>query len=284
MSVEAPSRQARRADAGGIPLADAPALRSTARRTLAVRLLLALLCIAAVGAIALLGRHPHTQTIVPLPAGAQTVLVLDLSASISADTFSRIGGTLAALSRSGKRLGLVVFSDQAYEAMPPGTPAADLAPFVRYFTLPPQKTPGFAPSFPTNPWGATFTGGTRISAGLDLAHSIAVEGKRPATVVLVSDLDDDPGDVPRLASVLLAYRRDHVPVRIVGLDPSPDNVALFDKLLSPRPVVTRAPTLAEAPPHDRTPFPWDLVALALVAALALTALIVWAPRLEWRSE
>jgi hypothetical protein len=249
-----------------------------------VRLLLALVCIAAVVAIVLLGRHPHTRTIVPLPAGAQTLVVLDLSASISSDTFSRIGGTLAALSRSGTRLGLVAFSDQAYEAMPPGTPAADLAPLVRYFTLPPQKTPGFAPTFPPNPWGTTFTGGTRISAGLELAHSIAVEGSRPATVVLVSDLDDDPGDVPRLASVLLAYRRDHVPVRIVGLDPSPGDVALFDKLLSPRPVVVQAPTLAEAPPRNVTPFPWAIVALALAAALALVLLIGWAPRLEWGRE
>lgn len=267
-----------------IPLADAPELRVPARRTFAVRQLLALVCIAAVVAFVLFSRHPHTQTIVPLPAGAKTVLVLDLSASISSDTFSRIGGTLAALSRSGTSFGLVVFSDQAYEAMPPGTPSADLAPFVRYFTLPQQKTPGFAPSFPVNPWGATFTGGTKISAGLDLAHSIAVQGTHPATVVLVSDLDDDPGDVPRLASVLLAYRRDHVPVRIVGLNPSPDNVALFDKLLSPAPVVAQAPTLAEAPPHDVTPFPWALVILGLVAAGMVTLLIVWAPRLEWGRE
>ena len=264
-----------------IPLADAPALRAPARRTRLVRGVLGVACIGAALAILLVSRHPHTHTIVPLPRGGQTVLVLDLSASISADTFSRIGGTLAALSRSGTHFGLVLFSDQAYEAMPPGTPAADLAPFVRYFTLPPQQTPGFAPSFPPNPWESTFTGGTKISAGLDLAHSIATVGKHPATVVLVSDLDDDPSDLPRLASVLLAYRRDHVPVRIVGLDPSPDNVALFDKLLSPAPVVAQAPTLAEAPPHDVTPVPWTLIALTLLAAGALSLRAAWAPPLEW---
>jgi hypothetical protein len=264
-----------------IPLADAPALRAPARRTFALRLALALVCLGAALAAIFVSRHSHTRTIVPLPAGGQTVLVLDLSASISSDTFSRIGGTLAALSRSGTRFGLVVFSDQAYEAMPPGTPAADLAPLVRYFTLPKQTQPGFAPSFPPNPWEASFTGGTKISAGLDLAHSIATVGKRRATVVLVSDLDDDPSDIPRLASVLLAYRRDHVPVRIVGLNPSPDNVALFDRLLSPAPVVAAAPTLAEAPPHDVTPFPWTLVALALVVAAALAARTSWAPPLEW---
>src|SRR5205085_999029 len=141
--------------------------------------------------------------------------------------FSRIGGTLAALARSGRRFGLVLFSDQAYEAMPPGTPAADLAPFVRYFTLPQQRAAGFAPAFPNNPWQSTFTGGTRISAGLDLAHRIALAGGRPATVVLVSDLEDEPGDLPRLASVRLAYRRAHVPGRIVVLAAAAVGAALL---------------------------------------------------------
>jgi hypothetical protein len=265
----------------GIPLADASALRAPARRTLVVGAALAVISIGAVLAAVLVSRAPHTRTIVPLPANAQTVLVLDLSASISSDTFSQIGGTLAALARSGNRFGLVVFSEQAYEAMPPGTPAADLLPFVRYFTLPKQKAPGFAPSFPANPWQSTFTGGTRISSGLDLAHSIAVAGGRRATVVLVSDLDDDPGDLARLAAVLLAYRRDHVPVRIVGLDPSPANVALFDRLLSPRPVVVQAPPPSATAPHSTTPFPWTLLALALTAAGALALRAAWAPRLDW---
>jgi hypothetical protein len=267
-----------------IPLADAPALRAPARHTFAVRIALALICVGAAIAFALIARDPHTRTIVPLSSHADTILVLDLSASISSDTFSRIGGTLAALSRSGKRLGLVVFSDQAYEAFPPGTPAADLAPFVRYFTLPKQQAPGFAPSFPANPWQSTFTGGTRISAGLDLAHVIALAGGRPATVVLVSDLDDDPSDLPRLASVLLAYRRDHVPVRIIGLAPSADNLALFTRLLSPQPVVVEAPTLAQAPPEDTTPFPWTLVILAGVAAGAYALRAAWAPRLVWGGQ
>ena len=124
-----------------IPLADAPALRALARSTFTLRVALALVCIGSAVAFALVARHAHTRTIVPLPSHADTILVLDLSASISSDTFSRIGGTLSALSRSGSRIGLVVFSDQAYEAFPPGTPAADLAPFVRYFTLPKQQHP-----------------------------------------------------------------------------------------------------------------------------------------------
>jgi hypothetical protein len=264
-----------------IPLADAPALRRSARLTV---ITCGALAAAAVGlglAFLLVSRQPHTQSIVQLPTNADTVLALDLSSSISADTFSRIGGTLATLSRSDARIGLVAFSDQAYEALPPGTPAADLAPLVRYFTLPRQRQPGFLPSFPPNPWQSTFTGGTRISAGMELAHQIAVATRRRATVVLLSDLDDDPGDLPRLASVLLAFRRDRVPVRIVGLDPSPSDAALFRRLLGPNTPIVQAPTLDQLPPHDRTAFPWTLVALTAAAASAIALGALWAPRLEW---
>jgi hypothetical protein len=265
-----------------IPLADAPALRLPGRLTSTVLATLAVVGLAAVVALLLLSRNPHTQTIVPLPTHADTVLVLDVSASISSDTYSRIGGTLAALSRSNGRFGLVVFSDQAYEALPPGTPAADLAPFVRYFTLPQQVRPGFAVSFPPNPWESTFSGGTRISAGMDLAHTIAVASPHHATVVLVSDLDDNPGDLAQLVPVLLSYRRDRVPVRIVGLNPSQQALDFFQRLIPPGSAVVAAPTLSEAPPHDQTPFPWTLVALALVAAAAFALRWAWAPRLDWR--
>jgi hypothetical protein len=265
-----------------IPLADAPALAPYARVTTVVRLTLGAIVVVSVVAALLVSRHPHTRSIVPETRTAQTIVVLDVSASISSDTYSRIGGTLASLARGGGRLGLVVFSDQAYEALPPGTRASDLEPLVRYFTLPKQTRPGFAPTFPPNPWQSSFTAGTKISAGMELAHSIALADRRhPATVVLVSDLEDDPADVTRLASVLLAYRRDRVPVRIVALDPASSNVAFFRRLLQPAPAVVEAPTLAEGPPRDTTPFPWPLVALALAAAAALAVHERWAPRLQW---
>jgi hypothetical protein len=99
--------------------------------------------------------------------------------------------------------------------------------------------------------------------------------------VLISDLDDDPGDLARLASVLLAYRRDGVPVRIVALDPSSGNAALFSRLLRPQPVIVNAPTLAEAPPRDSTPLPWSLLVLVFVCAGAYSLRAIWAPRLVW---
>src|SRR5262249_19105565 len=161
----------------------------------------------------------------------------------------------------GGRIGLVVFSDTAYEALPPGVPASDLAPLVRYFTLPPQTKPGFVQAFPPNPWGSTFTGGTRISTGMELAHTIATEHRARPAVVLISDLDDDPSDLARLAVVLAAYRRDGIPVRVVGLNPSAQDIALFERLLGPNDSIAQAPTLTEVPPRDVTPFPWALLAL-----------------------
>jgi hypothetical protein len=180
-------------------------------------------------------------------------------------------------------VGLVVFSDVAYEALPPGVPAADLAPLVRYFTLPAQSRPGFVPTFPVNPWASTFSAGTRISAGLELAHTIALEQSGRPTVVLISDLDDDPEDLSRLAGVTAAYRRDRVPVRVIGLDPPPQDVLLFRRLIGPSASITQAPTLNEVPPHAVTPFPWTLLALALASAAALALLEGWLPRLDWRT-
>jgi hypothetical protein len=266
-----------------IPLADAGAFAPAARRTLLVRGALAALALAAVVAAVLVSRDPHSQTIVVLPSHADTILVLDLSASISSDTYSRIGATLSSLARSHGRFGLVLFSDQAYEALPPGTPAEDLAPLVRYFILPRQTSPGFAPVYPRNPWAGAFSAGTEISTGLELAHSIATgNGLRRPAVVLVSDLDDDPGDLTRLASIALAYRRDRIPLRVVGLNPSPQNAAFFQRLIGPGSPIVQAGVAAPGPqPRNSTPFPWALVGLALAAAAALAANELWSARLEW---
>jgi len=266
-----------------IPLADAAAFRPAARRTLAIRMALGAALGALILAAVLVSRHPHTQTIVTLPSDSSAIVVLDVSASISSDTYSRIGATLQSLARSGGRYGLVVFSDQAYEALPPGTPASDLAPLVRYFTLPAAQG-GFAQTFPANPWAKTFSAGTKVSAGLQLADRIAFQDKlRKPVVILVSDLDDDPQDLPRLVTIMLALKRDHVPLRIVGLNPSSQDAAFFKRLSRDAPIVRAGVLQPGSEPKNHTPFPWTLVALALVVAVGIAAHELWAPRLEWRS-
>src|SRR5437763_7031626 len=122
-----------------------------ARTTRAIALLLAV-CVAALIVIAAVSvAHPRPGTTAFLPTGTDGIVVLDLSASISSDTYQRIGTTLRELARTGGRYGLVAFSDVAYRALPPGTPARALSGFARFFTLPPARS-GFLPQFPPNPW------------------------------------------------------------------------------------------------------------------------------------
>jgi hypothetical protein len=258
----------------GIPLADAHTFR---RRAVATRVVLAVLAAGAAAAavgVLLASRFSHSLTLVLLPSNANVVIVLDLSASI--DSFSPIGATLGGLSRSGDRVGLVFFSDDAYEALPSGTPAADLVPLVRYFT---QSAPGL---YPLNPWGSTFTGGTNISAGMEMAIDIAVAQRPRAAVMLISDLDDNPNNLPALTALGAVAQHDRVPIRIVGLSPSPANVAYFRSVFGRSASIVEAPTSAQAARQEQTPFPWTLIALAVAAATALALREGWAPRLGWR--
>jgi flagellar biosynthesis protein FliQ len=264
-----------------IPFADYARLERALRRTTLIRTGLAVALVALVVASAAAATQPSAKTLSFLPRGSSGLVVLDLSASISTDTFQRIGATLNDLAATNGRYGLVIFSDVAYQALPPGTPSAALKPYARYFMLPPAQS-GFLPQFPVNPWTNAFSGGTRIGAGLALAFRIIQTKKlaRPA-VILVSDLDDDPGDLKTLAGVSLAYRQAGIPVRIVALDPQPKDEALFGHLLE------RAATVQQARlPQERaqtvgadTP-PW-LTALAVLAALALAANELWGARLAW---
>ena len=79
---------------------------------------------------------------------------------------------LQRLRRDGGDAGLVLFSDTAYQALPPGTPVAELGPFERFFRVAPPTTPGLQPQPPRSPWTSSFSAGTRISTGLSLALDV----------------------------------------------------------------------------------------------------------------
>src|SRR5262249_60782379 len=108
-----------------------------------------------------------------LPVGTTGVLVSDLPASVGQAANRRIAGVLENVVKSDQPTGLVLFSDSAYELVPPRTPGAALRPLVRYFTprhlSRAQRQKLFARFgghqgyvFPRNPWQDDFRGGTRI--------------------------------------------------------------------------------------------------------------------------
>ena len=109
-----------------VPLPDVRVFRSAERRTRLLRAGLALALLATLAAAFLLARGPRAQA-ATVRGGKSSVVVLDLSWSTSSSP-REIEQTLRRLAASGSRIGLVVFSDVAYEMLPPGTPAAELRP------------------------------------------------------------------------------------------------------------------------------------------------------------
>jgi hypothetical protein len=260
-----------------IPFGELEAIAPATRRTLALRVLLGLAAVAAAAAVVGFSRGDSAPPAL-LPAGSDGLVVLDLSASISTDTYARIGATLDRLAGSSGRYGLIVFSDTAYLALPPGTPAAELRPFARRFDLPARAAGAI--TVPTNPWTRSFSAGTKISTGLQLALDTIEEKQlgRPA-VLLVSDLDDDVGDRERLTGTALALRRRGITVRVVGLNPSARDERYMKRLLR-RPADLSRAALPDEQTGARASVPLALLLAALAAALVLALRELLLTRLE----
>jgi hypothetical protein len=268
-----------------IPYAGAQALARIAARTMVARVVLGVALVALVLAAAAAARHPQLNKQPLISPNAGGMIVLDLSASVGTDTFSRIGESLTELVAKGGRYGLVVFSSSAYEALPPGTPASALRPLIRYFTLPKEVPAGEQATFPTNPWTSSFTEGTQISKGLDLARMIELNehAKHPA-VVLISDLADDPTDQQRLPGELQAYKRAKIHLSIVALNAAPNDERFFEQLLGSAATVTAAALPGQRPGAAAAPhasFPTWVVILAIAVASLLAANELRSARLRW---
>src|SRR5580765_8078300 len=141
-----------------VALADLADLHTRAQRTGLVRIALAL---ALLGTFALLfdvARSAGAGRAAVFPAGTNTgVVALDMSASISGPTFARVATTLRGIVDANQSIGLVMFSDSAYELLPPNSPPGALLQFIPFFT--PLRFYGSTPVFGQSPWD-TFMGGT----------------------------------------------------------------------------------------------------------------------------
>src|SRR5262249_50251087 len=145
--------------AAPLPLADAGCLRPEARRTRILRLAFAAaLTVAAIGVL-LLARGPRVSAGPFVPARSHTIGRLDVSRSVELDRLRLAYSTLSFLGHSKARVGLVIVSSYAYEALPPGSPASALLPIAALFhptgVRPgPRGQPAFV--LPPNPWKAAF--------------------------------------------------------------------------------------------------------------------------------
>jgi hypothetical protein len=263
-----------------IPTAEIQPLRRVVRRTTVVRLVLALALVTALALAFLTARRSDVRHAPLVPSGTTGVVVLDLSASVYEADF---GSTLTKMARQGERAGLVVFSDSAYEVLPPGTPGRELLPFLRFFRPDPNSTTG---SFPPNPW-QEFRAGTRISAGLAEAHaSLKYAGASKGSVLLVSDLEILPDEVGRLGHEIADARRDGIEVRILAVNPTPEKRLLMEQILGKsaflKEKAEEAPRQAPEQESLRLAAPWLFVLAAGLVVVLLAANERLLARLELR--
>lgn len=262
--------------APAIDTGDARSFPGPARRTAAFRILLAGGAIALlVGAVAT-ARDLDSRDRGLLPTGTTGVVVLDLSLSILDDHSGIVRGTLQRLVDTNAPLGLVIFSDVPYELLPPGTPANELKPVIRLLRPP-------AGGKVVNPWTDAFRAGTRISTALALARDMLEGDKvKNGSILLVSDLETAPDDVPETARVLRSIKRSGTPVRLLALGPSSDARALFGGILGPgafHPLADGPVREPEPPDARRRPLPTTLLLLGALFLIALAGHERYAGRL-----
>lgn len=208
-----------------IPTPDAAALRGARLRTGAVRIVLVALACGLLGAAFLSARSLEPRSSELTPGGRSGVVVIDLSLSIVSRDYAQVRGVLERLIRADNPMGLVVFSDTAYELLPPRTPAKELRPLLRFFTV-------RGGELPPNPWTPSFQAGTRISSALQLAQDMLVRDRvAPASILLISDLESAPSDFGPLGQVLSRIEQTSTTVRVVPLSSSSDSIAFFGRLL-----------------------------------------------------
>jgi hypothetical protein len=279
----------RRRSPQGLPVGDIAALRPAVQRTTVVRLVLgaALVGLLAVAFVLALNKDVHADAF--FPPERSGIVVVDFSASVSPLTYRRIGRALRRIAAANEPVGMVVFSDAAYELFPPGTPGKELTPLLRYFVpVPGTQRSAFEAVFPPNPWQGSFAGGTRISEGLRVAHRVLERDRiEQATVLLISDLEAPQSDRLRIVDTLTNLLNDGFEVRIVPLFAQPQNRAFFADLVGPESFVAES-SLVKPIEADELGLggrmPWLYLGLGalLVAALVANERLCGRLLVRWR--
>ncbi len=218
--------------------------------------------------------------------------MIDLSASVDQLKSQRVQRVLQALTDTEGRVGLVVFSDTAYEMFPPDTRTEELRPLLKFFRTSAagqfdgERRPG--PSAEESPWSLSFRGGTKISTGLvEARRMIAREGDPRLGVVLMSDLDNSGFDSSILTDEIVRYDRAGIELRVIPLFPGPEDLVFFEQLVGKDALVERAELVRNSEVRERQTlvgaFPWAFVGVAAALLLLLAVNERWCGRLAWRA-
>jgi hypothetical protein len=210
-----------------VALSDAASFGGAARRARLIRLAFVAAALGCLVAAAALARGLDSRPPGLLPAGSTGVVVFDLSLSIVERDYPRVAHEVRRLIQEDAPVGLVIFSDVPYELLPPGTPARELRPLLRLLTAVNGR-------LPPSPWSDYFRSGTVISTALELAaRMLERAGVEHGSIILVSDLETAPDDIPRMTRVLRGLLARGIEVRVVPLSPIGETRSLFESLLGP---------------------------------------------------
>jgi hypothetical protein len=263
----------------GVPVGGIAAFAESVRRLRLVRGGLAFCAVAALAAAFLLARDAQAQPTL-MRAGTSPIVVLDVSWSITTAGYRTVHDTLRDLIASSPTLGLVLFSDTAYEALPPGTPSTVMRPVLRYL----EPIDASSDALPPNPWGGSLSGGTRIWTGLETAlRSLHRNHIKHGSVVLISDLADTPTERGKLVSQIVTFVRQGIPLQVVALNPAPEDERVFRDILDkPTALVSLRPTRRQPSREEQlAQFPSGLVAAGGILLVVLGANEVALARLSW---
>jgi hypothetical protein len=207
-----------------LPYGELDALRTPRRRVVVRRVALAVGIGAAFLAALAIAFSRDARPDAVLPAGTTGMIVLDLSASTGAK--AEVGELIRRIAAANERTGLVIFSDGAYEVLPPGTSGRDLAPMIRFFT---PRADGQTVG---DPWSSSFAGGTNVVAGIERAlASLERDQVASGSILLISDLEFVPEQIARLPALLTELRQTQAQVRILPVDARPEQVRFFERVL-----------------------------------------------------
>jgi hypothetical protein len=218
---------------------DAKSFPRAALWTRTLRLGLAATAVVLVAGAAWSSRDLETGERGLLRTGETGVVVIDLSLSIEGKDYDVLRRAFRELIAENASIGLVVFSDVAYELLPPGTPASNLRPMLRLL-IPPRLGPA------VNPWTQTFSAGTQISTALQLAKDMLErDGVHSGAVLLASDLETAPDDVPALTRTIQSLRQADIALHVVALGPSSNARLIFEDTIQHGPFEAPTPSGTE---------------------------------------
>lgn len=262
-----------------VPTSEPGRLQRSRARSLVLRSALVVALVGALAAAFLVARSEGVRQAPLVPHGKTGIMVLDVSASTSEAAFAQ---TIEKLATGDERVGLIAFSDTAYELLPPGSPSKELLPLLRYFL---SGEDGSEPPA-QNPWDA-FRAGTRISEGLRLAGDVfAREDLHEGSILLVSDFEILPDEIQRVADQVALLRGDGIEVRLVPLNPTPERRARMNAILGGAAVLRDETPDAEVRPPEagslRALAPWAFVGVAALLVTVLAANEALLARLEVR--